>query len=147
MKTKILVLLVLAFAMMLVLTGCGSDNTVETQTEVKNNTKGASSNTTNVVVSENALTYTLSGKTLTVKVKAEGLDYDKAPWVGICPVGTYVDEEAADEVDVTYTYVSDENYPNIELNIDEIEKGEWLIVFCDSDDEGNILATTPITIK
>ncbi|MBR6033746.1 MAG: hypothetical protein IKP28_03285 [Clostridia bacterium] len=157
MKRKILLLAVLALAMMLVLTGCGNETKVETKTDASSTATAIQTNTNktqkNTTSSENStankLTYSLKDKILTVTVKAEGLNYDNLPWVGIAPVGDYKSEEEVDEVDVTYTYVTAENYPNVELDIDGIEKGEWLVVFCDTDDgeNGKILATSPITIK
>ena len=141
MKRKILLLSVLLIALCLILTGCKNNVVEEKQIETKTNSNSSKlSNNT-------GLSYTINGKKVNVKIEAKNLDYEKSPWVGLVPVGNYKDEEAADEVDVTYTYVTAENYPNVILDIDGIESGNWLVVLCDNDDGGKVLATTPITIK
>ena len=141
MKRKILLLSVLLIALCLILTGCKNNVVEEKQIETKTNSNSSK------LSNKTGLSYTINGKKVNVKIEAKNLDYEKSPWVGLVPVGNYKDEEAADEVDVTYTYVTAENYPNVILDIDGIESGNWLVVLCDNDDGGKVLATTPITIK
>ena len=151
MKRKILLVVFLLIAVCLILTGC--QNKVVEEKTTSGNGANTSSNVTNTKSnvtksdSSESLSYSINGKEIKVKVEANNLDYDKLPWVGLVPVGNYKDEEAADEVDVTYTYVTKENYPNVILDIDGVEPGNWLIILCDTDDEGKVLATSPITIK
>ena len=151
MKRKILLVVFLLIEVCLILTEC--QNKVVEEKTTSGNGANTSSNVTNTKSnvtksdSSESLSYSINGKEIKVKVEANNLDYDKLPWVGLVPVGNYKDEEAADEVDVTYTYVTKENYPNVILDIDGVEPGNWLIILCDTDDEGKVLATSPITIK
>ena len=129
-----------------------ANSVVNTVTDVANTITTEVSNTINSISSKNEsaeynMSATKSNGKLIVRINGDdGLDYEKSPWVGIVPVGEYKNEEEADQYDETYTYVTAENYPNIELDLNGIEKGEWLVVLCDTDDNGKILATMQVFI-
>ena len=159
MKKSLTILLIIAFLLagLFLLTGCGDEKKEDTNptatvapTATSAPTATPAKTTTNADTTASEKEYemkvTKNGNTLMVTIDAEGLVYDRAPWVGIVPVGEYKDEAEADEYDVTYTYVDAENYPNIELNVDGIEEGEWLVILCDTDDDGEILATAPVVL-
>lgn len=94
------------------------------------------------------LEYSVSGEVLKVTVSNVELDYTAAPWVGLCPVGEYVDEPTADNVDATYAYF-EEGSLTAEIDISGIEKGKWTLVLCDTDDgeDGKVLASVDIELK
>lgn len=128
-----------------------TNSVVNTVTDVANTITNGVSNTINSISNKNEsavyeMTATKSNGKLIVRINGEGLDYEKSPWVGIIPIGEYKDEAEADEYDETYTYVTEQNFPNIELDTNGIAEGEWLVVLCDTDDNGKILATIPIVL-
>ncbi len=67
-------------------------------------------------------------------------------WLGICPLGIYLTEEAADAVDSYYEYF-DSSYDKewfdgiytFALNNDAISPDTYTMVLCDNDDNGNII--------
>ena len=148
----------LAFILILVLmcsfAACkpNSQNSSETTSSLASESNGTTSaQGGNENDNDSVLEYTVDGNFLNIIVKAEELDYSAAPWVGICPVGEYASEVEADEADVAYSYL-EENRQTVQIDISGVEKGDWLLVLCDSEDgdasgTGKVLATLPITIK
>ncbi len=67
-------------------------------------------------------------------------------WLGICPFGIYLTEEAADAVDCYYEYYDSSDDPELNdgiytfvLNNDAITPDTYTMVLCDNDDNGNII--------
>ena len=72
-------------------------------------------------------------------------------WLGLCPVGDYVKELDADEVDVYYNYPNvreknDEDYV-FEFRLADVEPGNYTMVLCDDDDEGKVVFRLPFTLN
>lgn len=67
-------------------------------------------------------------------------------WLGLCPLGIYLTEEAADAVDCTYAYF-DSSYDKewidgiytFKLQNECIEAGTYTMVLCDDDECGNVI--------
>lgn len=77
-------------------------------------------------------------------------------WLGFCP-GTkgYVEEEDADEYDVIYVYICNEDYQPGDDYIFEfgdewiggLEDGDYVGVLCDDDNDGKVMLYFPAVIK
>ncbi len=98
-----------------------------------------------------------TGKALSYKVMEDGkiavyvktsAELKKTGWLGLCPVGSYPDENAADEADQYYVYW-DQTYDKewcdgvytFLLNTAEIGAGNYSMVLCDDDDGGKVIGT------
>ena len=151
---KKIIALTMAVALSLTLFGCGKKNGGSNATQAA--TTAAQGKTgdgdytkyDNVTFQkkENKLVFTVNGE---VKLK-------QGAWLGFCP-GTkgYVNEVDADEVDVLYSYICNENHQDGEdfiFEFDEdsigaLEDGDYVMVLCDDDDEGKVILYVPAVIK
>lgn len=168
MKKKIVLLL--AATMVLACTACGgktdgptaeinngSANTAPT-VESEATTNNADSNTTDSNSAGGGLftsdlEYALSPGGAVLFMLNTTADMKENAWLGICPKGDYKTEVEADDVDIYYAYPSnywDENgerdanntYYEFEYQRDGwgVENGEYTLVLCDRDDEGEVVA-------
>ncbi len=84
------------------------------------------------------------------------IDLHESAWLGFCP-GTqgYIEEEDADEYDVIYVYICNEDYQSGDDYIFEftndwiggLEDGEYTGVLCDDDGDGKVILYFPAVIK
>ena len=155
---KVLALL-LALTMILTFAACGKkteDNGSETANSEKE-TQSQAAEQKDGSVPEGAVTdETKLGEAVTYKVNSEGniivsvrtsTDIKTGSgWLGICPLGVYLTEEAADAVDSYYEYF-DSSYDKewldgiytYVLNNENIEPGTYTMVLCDNDDSGSVI--------
>ena len=161
MKKKILCGL-LAIMLCLTLTGCGDkkentnqdNNNTNAQTNTQtgeNNQNNGSSQTDELTQDEqrisDAVSYnkTSDGKVMfTIKTKAI-MEWNSS-WLGLCPVGIYLDERAADDADIYYSYEFGENQDDFDkgiyhyvMDFSEINPGIYTMVLTDSDNDGRII--------
>ena len=81
-----------------------------------------------------------------ISVKTSAYIKKGSGWLGICPLGVYLTEEAADSADTYYEYF-DSSYDKewfdgiytFVLNDDNIEPATYTMVLCDDDDSGSVV--------
>lgn len=159
MKKKILCGL-LAIMLCLTLTGCGDkkENTNQennntnvqknTQTDGNNQNNGSSQND-ELTQEEQKISDSVSyDKTEDGKVKfivKTNIKMEDNSWLGLCPVGIYLTERAADDVDIYYSYIErDEDNSDIgtyiyTMDFSDVNPGNYTMVLTDSDDEGAVI--------
>ena len=134
----------------------GNSQTTTQQTSNSNNTSNES-NTSNVESGDNqktdekkldeAISYQKDGEgNIVFSIKTSAEIKRSSGWLGICPLGVYLTEEAADEVDSYYAYF-DSSYEKewfdgiytFKLEDASIECATYTMVLCDDDDCGNVI--------
>ena len=149
MKKITVVLLVLT--MLLALAACGKKPAdTETGSEQGGNEQGESSVPEGAVADAaklgDAVTQRVDSEghvVITVKTSADIKKY--SGWLGICPLGIYLTEEAADAVDSYFVYFDTADEEIVDgvytfvLNNDDIEPATYTMVLCDDDDSGNVI--------
>lgn len=87
----------------------------------------------------------ISGDTLVINVKSEGLDFEKGPWVGIAPAGDYKTEGDMDDNDIWYEYIGRAEQ-TFETQL-WLESGTYVVAVCESDEDpdGAVLAAAEFT--
>lgn len=81
-----------------------------------------------------------------ISVKTSAYIKNGSGWLGICPMGVYLTEEAADAADVYYEHF-DPNYDKewfdgiytFVLKNDSIDPATYTMVLCDDDDSGSVI--------
>ncbi len=161
---KKLTALLLALIMVFALAACGGKTTETSdepsETAAENQSQSAQETGAEAVTGsapEGAVTdETKLGEAVTCKADSEGnivisvktsADIKAGSgWLGICPLGVYLTEEAADNADFYYEYINlsyDKEWFNgvytFVLNDGNIEPGTYTMVLCDDDDSGNII--------
>ena len=72
-------------------------------------------------------------------------------WTGICPKGSYVYEDDADEAEISYSYCENRQSENdkyiFRVDYNDIEDGEYTIVLCNTDNSGYVVASWNLSIK
>ena len=151
--------LLLAVIMILSLAACGKESaeTPASSTDENQVQTSQTASAANVSVPADAVSdETKLGEAISCKVDSEGKIVFSiktsadikvhSGWLGICPVGVYLTEEAADAVDSYYEYF-DSSYDKewfdgiytFVLDDESIEPGTYTMVLCDNDDSGNII--------
>ena len=167
MKRTVTVLLVLILA--LSLAACGSKpadpntgNTPGSSQPAPGNSQPAPGNSqpapgsdqpdSSAALSEDQLgTVPSEDPSMTLFRVSRAFPLEETAWLGLCPVGSYVNEADADEVDVYYSYArtretKDADYL-FEFHFSDIEPGNYTMVLCDNDDEGLVLFRIPLALK
>lgn len=154
---KVLALL-LVLTMILTFAACGKKETDEaSEKTAEKETQSQSAEQKDGTVPEGAVTdETKLGEAIAYKTDSEGhivisiktsASIKKGSgWLGICPLGVYLTEEAADAADVYYEYFDasydkewlDGIYTYV-LNNENIEPGTYTMVLCDNDDSGSVI--------
>lgn len=82
----------------------------------------------------------ITGDTIKISVKTEGLDPSSSPWVGIAPYAEYASGDELDGADIWYAYITGDEQ-DFEAAPDP-ESGRYIaaVISSDSDDGGKILA-------
>ena len=105
----------------------------------------AGSNTSSVPVS-----YTIENGDIIFTVSGTlGLADDS--WIGICAKGSYVYEDDADDASVTYSFFEERESENddfvFKIMYEGVEDGDYTMVLCDTDNEGYVMASWPLSIR
>ncbi len=148
MKKYLIIILITLFMFvgLFILTGCGENENVDVKKESNALSKATTVDQSNFTFNTEVLQYEKKDKKIIVKIQGENLDYAKSPWVGIVPVGSYEDSAEAKAFNVVSAHINAENIQNIELNIEGVAKGEWLLILCADNTNGKILASMPIVL-
>ena len=154
---KRVIALVMVCAMSFAFFGCGKkEESTSSSGSTEATTKAADQGGKDETDLDN-VTFTQKDNKLIFSVHSELLLKQDA-WLGFCP-GTkgFVKEVDADEVDVLYSYIANENKKDGEDYIFEfgedsigaLEDGDYVMVLCDSDDEtvGKVLLYIPCKIS
>ena len=164
MKKKIFIIfivLLIIVAGLFILTGCSKKENNETNTaNNEENTVNSESNSTNVdelteeekAISD-AVSYKKDGNKIVFKIKTDAELEWNSSWLGLCPVGIYLTESAADDVDVYYKYEDGDTSDDLEkgiyyytLDMDNIEAGIYTMVLTDSDNDGKVVGQWLCTV-
>lgn len=154
---KRVLIALLAFAMLLTVFGCGkkpvSDDPSGGGSGASGDNGGADGGAGSGA--SDKIGFEKEGEYIVFKVSS-GIKLDENAWLGITPAGVeYKTEVEADEVDILWTSIDD---PGKEPNeswvfkfysedIEAIEDGDYSMVLCDNDDEGNMVLLFPIVIS
>lgn len=149
--------LLLALTMVLALAACGKkpSETTETPSESGNNqsqTEQGSSSAPDGATADKtklgeAIAYRVDSEgNIIISVKTSAYIKKGSGWLGICPLGVYLTEEAADSADTYYEYF-DSSYDKewfdgiytFVLDDGNIEPGTYTMVLCDDDDSGDVI--------
>ena len=165
---KFLVMLLTA-AMILSLVACGKKPAAESESSVgssQTSTQQAdNTNSESNTATEGSSIDAADGKVTEPTKLGEAISYQKdgegnivfsiktsaeikrgSGWLGLCPLGVYLTEEAADDADVYYTYF-DSSYDKewidglyiFKVADESIESATYTMVLCDDDDCGNVI--------
>ena len=154
---KRLIALVLVGAMSLALFGCGKKDTGRNKDRDEDDSPKATAE--EVVEEETAedvgINFSQKGGKVVFKVSAD-IELTEYAWMGFVP-GTkgYTDEGEADENDVLYAYISNDErkasedyiFEFIDDQIEALDDGKYVIVLCDDDDEGRVVLYIPAVLE
>ena len=154
---KKIIPLLLALTMVLSLAACGKKpaETPESSSEsgnTQNQTAGNSGSApkdaeTDKTKLGEAIAYRVDSEGhIIISVKTSANIKSGSGWIGICPLGVYLTEEAADAADVYYEYF-DASYDKewfdgvytFVLQDDMIDPATYTMVLCDDDDSGSVI--------
>lgn len=151
--------MILVVTMILSLAACGKKPAVDEENNGGNTqtTTQQTNNTSNVESGDNqktdekklgeAISYQKDGEgNIVFSIKTSAEIKRSSGWLGLCPLGVYLTEEAADEVDSYYAYF-DSSYEKewfdgiytFKLEDAGIECATYTMVLCDDDDCGNVI--------
>lgn len=110
----------------------------------------ASSTTADSKAVAKLITFTTESGDIIFSVNA-GLGLATDSWIGICTKGSYVYEDDADDASVTYAFYEERESENddfvFKITYEGIEDGTYTMVLCDTDNEGYVMASWPLTLK
>ena len=141
---------VLALAMLFSLASCGKKPAARSNTP-GNATRAVSGkpDAADSAAVPKIISFTIENGDIIFTLSNITLDVDA--WIGICPKGSYIYEDDADEANLTYDFYEErdsENDPYIfKVTYEGLEDGEYTMVLCDSDNSGYVMASWPLTIK
>lgn len=137
-------------------TNNSSNTSIESNTNNESNTS-IEGNTSNAEAGDNqktdvkqlgkAISYQKDGEgNIVFSIKTSADIKRSSGWLGLCPLGIYLTEEAADAVDSYYAYF-DSSYEEewfdgiytFKLEDESIECATYTMVLCDDDDCGNVI--------
>lgn len=158
--------MVLAVTMILSLVACGkkpaaeeeySEGNGQTVTQQASNTNNSATGDSTGAAGEGnesdekklgeAITYQKDGEgNIVFSIKTSADIKRSSGWLGLCPLGIYLTEEAADEVDSYYAYFDSayekewfDGIYTFKLEDESIECETYTMVLCDDDDCGNVI--------
>lgn len=153
---KRLAALVIVCAMSLALFGCGKKDSGSAKVRDEEDKPKATAAAEEEETSDDAgVEFKQKGDKIVFSVDS-GIKLTQDAWLGFCP-GTkgYVDEVDADDYDVLYSYICNDERKASDKYLFEFDKewvegledGKYIIVLCDSDNEGKVLLYFPATIS
>ena len=150
---KRVLIAILAFAMVLTIVGCGAKPVNEGPSGGDN---GAASDDGGANAGKSdKIGFEKEGEYIVFKVNP-AVKLDENAWLGITPAGVeYKTEAEADEEDIIWTSIDNPDKAPSESwvfkfyseDIEAIEDGDYSMVLCDNDDEGNMVLLFPIVIS
>ena len=144
---------VLAFVLVLAVSGCGKkENSGNSQSAAGGNNEAGNAVAGN---NEAGLFFSSAGDMISFRVASQ-IKLNEDAWLGFIPGNVKYKEEAeADEYDVLYAYICNEDKKEAEdyrfefslEQIDGLDDGDYTIVLCDSDSEGKVVLYFPAAVK
>lgn len=149
----------MAMAMVISLVACGkpsgsegdnqgseSQTSQQSQTN-QNNVSSTGDSTGDAKAVESALSYAYGEDDIVnIQIKTSAEIFIGSGWLGICPIGIYLTESAADDADYYYEYFNTEydkewfdGIYTYSFHMDQIEPGTYTMVLNDNDDYGDVV--------
>lgn len=153
---KRLIAMVVVCALSVALFGCGKKDSGSAEVRDDNSDKPkATAAEAEEASDDTGIEFKQSGGKIVFKVDPD-VELTQNAWLGFCP-GTkgYVKEIDADEVDVVYAYIeNDERKASDDYEfkfenelIEGLEDGDYTVVLCDDDDEGKVVLYFPAVVS